>query len=158
VTARVHRETTYDASLVEVAAMLHDPAFREQVLAAQHVVHGAVQVTGDEVRVEQGYGADRVPSVARKLVGDEILIVREETWTSPSHADLRFSIPGKPGEIKGTARLAESGGRTVETVDLTVKVSVPLVGGKLEGLIADLLGKALDKEHETGHGWLAAGG
>ena len=36
---------------------------------------------------------------------------------------------------------------TAETVDLTIKVSIPLVGGKIEGLIADLLLKALKAEN-----------
>ena len=48
--------------------------------------------------------------------------------------------------MTGTSRLHESGGGTTQTVDLTVKVSIPLVGGKIEGFIADLLVKALEAE------------
>jgi hypothetical protein len=66
------------------------------------------------------------------------------------------TIPGKPGEMAGTATLVESGGRTTERVDLEVTVRLPLVGGKLEGLVADMLGKALDTEHRTGVEWLAS--
>ena len=58
--------------------------------------------------------------------------------------------------MNGTARLRESGGTTTETVDLTVKVGIPLVGGKLEGLIGDLLLKALKAENVVGRTWLAA--
>ena len=57
--------------------------------------------------------------------------------------------------MSGSAVLAESGGRTTETVDLTVKVGIPLVGGKIEGLIADLLLKALRTEEKVGQEWLA---
>ena len=35
-------------------------------------------------------------------------------------------------------------------------VRLPLVGGKIEGLVADMLGKALDTEHRTGVEWLAS--
>ncbi len=66
-----------------------------------------------------------------------------------------MEIPGKPGDMRGTVALRESGGTTTETVDLTVKVGIPLVGGKLEGLIADLLLKALRAENTVGRAWLA---
>ena len=66
-----------------------------------------------------------------------------------------MTIPGKPGEMKGTARLTESGGVTTETVDLDIKVGIPLVGGKIEGLIADLLLKALKVENRVGRDYLS---
>ena len=34
-------------------------------------------------------------------------------------------------------------------------MNIPLVGGKIEGLIADLLSKALRAEHQVGVDWLA---
>ena len=93
---------------------------------------------------------------ARDVVGDEIEIVQEETWSGPENGELVLTIPGKPGEGRGTATLTESNGRTVEAVDLTVKVSIPLVGGKLEGLISDLIIKALKAENAVGREWLAS--
>ena len=58
--------------------------------------------------------------------------------------------------MTGTAVLeATADGGTVETVELVVKVRVPLVGGKLEGLIADLLLKALKAEHHVGRDYLS---
>lgn len=152
---RVLKELQYDASLGQVAEMLADPAFREQVLADQEVLRGSVDVSGGVVTIEQVQSADGLPSFATKLVGDEITIVQQETWTSPEHADVVVTIPGKPGEIAGTTSLAERDGTTIETIDLEVTVRIPLVGGKLEGLVAGLLAKAIDKEHATGRAWLA---
>ena len=57
--------------------------------------------------------------------------------------------------MSGTAAVAGSGDTCVETVDLTIKVNIPLVGGKIEGLIADLLLKALKAEHKVGREYLA---
>ncbi len=65
------------------------------------------------------------------------------------------SIPGKPGQMAGTIRLAESGGTTTETVDLDIKVAIPLVGGKIEGLVADMLLKALRTEQKVGRDYLS---
>lgn len=153
---RVVKELTYDASLEEVAAMLTDAGFRERVLERMRVVRGSVTVEDGVVTIDQVQSASGLPSFATKIVGDEIRIVQVESWRTSDHADVEISIPGKPGHMAGTATLAETGGRTTERVDLEVTVRLPLVGGKLEGLVADMLGKALDTEHRTGVDWLAS--
>lgn len=152
---QLRKELSYDASVEEVAAMLLDPAFRERVLAAQRVVRGSVSVEGSDVTIEQVWSAASIPSFARKFVGDEIVIVQTETWTSAHGADVELAIPGKPGEAVGTLALVESDGTTTETVELAVNVRIPLVGGKIEAMIADMVGHALDVEHEVGVEWLS---
>lgn len=161
-TRQITHDLTYDAPLADVAAMLADPAFREEVCAFQRVLRSSVEVTPDgagfRARIEQVQAAHGIPSFARKIVGDEIQIVQTETWASADRGDIALEIPGKPGDMSGTAQLRESDGRTTETVDLTVKVAIPLVGGKLEGLIGDLVLKALIAENTVGRTWLARGG
>ena len=156
---RITHDLTYDAPLADVAAMLADPQFREAVCDYQHVLRSSVEIEPDgagfRARIEQVQAARGIPSFARKFVGDEIEIVQTERWGSADHGDITIEIPGKPGDMKGVAQLRESGGTTTETVDLTVKVSIPLVGGKLEGLICDLLLKALKAENVVGRTWLA---
>jgi len=156
---RITHVMTYDTSLSEVAAMLADADFRREVCERQHVLRSDVAVKPDgegmQVRIEQFQAADGIPSFARKFVGDEIHIVQTESWGSADRADVTVAIPGKPGDMSGSAVLEESGGRTTETVDLTVKVGIPLVGGKIEGLIADLLLRALRTEEKVGQEWLA---
>ncbi len=44
---------------------------------------------------------------------------------------------------------------TTETVDVEIKVNIPLVGGKIESLIADMLRKALRAEGEAGRDYLS---
>ena len=151
---KLSRKLTYDAPAEAVAAMLDDPAFRESVLERQRVLRGSVDIDGDVATIEQVRSADSIPSFARSFVGDEIVIVQRETWTSPTAADVELSIPGKPGEAVGTVVLTESGGTTTESVDLAVTVKIPLVGGKIETMIVDMVGAALDKEHEVGVEWL----
>lgn len=153
---RVWREMRYDAPVEDVRAMLVDPEFREAVLASQRVVRGSVSVDGDVLRLEQVQSAMHVPSFAKKLVGEEITIVQEEHWHSPTQSRIVVTIPGKPGEITGSGLLREGGGGTTHAVDLDVRVAVPLVGGRIESLVAGLLEKAFDKEHQTGLTWLAA--
>jgi hypothetical protein len=152
---KLSKKLTYDASADAVAAMLDDPAFREAVLERQRVKRGSVAIDGDVARIEQVRSADDIPSFAKKFVGDEIVIVQTETWTSAHGADVELAIPGKPGEAVGTLALVESGDTTTETVELDVSVKIPLVGGKIEAMIADMIGHALDVEHQVGVEWLS---
>jgi hypothetical protein len=157
---KVSEELRYDgASLEQVHEMLADPAFREEVCDYQGVLRHTVQIKRDgagmTVVIDQVQAAKGIPGFARKVVGDEINIVQTEDWTAPAKGNIHVTIPGKPGEMSGTALLTEDPDGTTETVNLTVKVNIPLVGGKLEGLVADLLSKALRAEHQVGRRWLA---
>lgn len=156
---RLTHELTYDAPLAEVAAMLGDQAFLEEVCAFQHVTSAdvSVEMTGGvrTVTIDQVQAARGIPSFAQKVVGDTINIVQTETWSTLEHADVQIAIPGKPGDIAGTMTLTESGGVTTQTVDLTIKIAIPLLGGKIEGLISDLLRKALQAENKVGRDYLS---
>jgi hypothetical protein len=156
---KVAEELRYDgATLEQVHEMLADPAFREKVCDHQHVLRHTVQIKNDgkgiTVEINQFQAARGLPGFARKLVGDEINIVQTEDWTAPAKGNIHVAMPGKPVEIAGTALLTEDPDGTTETVNLTVKVNIPLVGGKIEGVLADLLSKALRAEHEAGVEWL----
>lgn len=158
-TTRLNHQLTYQAPLEEVAAMLRDPAFRQQVCQGQKALESDVTIETEGaatvVAVSRVLEARGIPSFAAKVVGDRIQVVQTETWHDHERADYRVEIPGKPGEITGTAVLTESAGTTTETVSLEIGVRIPLVGGKLEGLIRDLLVKALDVENRVGRDYLA---
>ena len=156
----ISQRLTYpDATVAQVVAMLCDAEFREAVASYQQAVRSSAEVSGigagSTARVEIVHGTDSVPSFARKFVGDEIPIVQQETWTTDTHADIVVTIPGKPGDMTGTYDVAQVGEDVIETVQLTVKVNIPFVGGKLEDLIAGLLSKAYRAENKVGLQWLA---
>ena len=152
-------QMTYDAPPTEVRAMLADPAFREKVCVAMHATRHDVTVeesgSGMTVLVDQTQPANGIPSFAKKFVGDEIQIVQREEWGGATSSSLLVEIPGKPGALNGSIALAADGGRTVETVSGDIKVKIPMIGGKLEGLIGDLLSSALKAEQRVGRAWLA---
>lgn len=155
----IHETLIYPGTTVaEVAALAADPAFRAAVAGYQHALRSDLQVTptstGQDIRFEYVHGTDRVPSFAKKLAGEEIPIIQEEHW-SGDRADVLITIPGKPGDMKGTIQLEQRGDDVAQVIDLTVKVSIPLVGGKIEDLIAGLLQKAMRAENKVGTKWLA---
>jgi len=149
----------YDASPAEVFAMLGDAVFRERVCEAQHVSEATVEIDGVDdtmtVSIDQRRPSDGIPSFAKKFVGDTIHIAQREEWSSATDAVLDVTIPGKPGHMKGTITLRPDGDGTVETVTGELKVHIPIVGGKIEGLVIELFEHALEAEQRIGKTWLA---
>jgi hypothetical protein len=157
---RVQQDLRYDGATVEqVFDMLATREFREAVCDYQRVLHRTVTVdrSGEtaSVTIDQGHATDRLPGFARKIVGDHVTMVQSEAWSDGAHGNITVTVPGKPGEMSGTATLVQDAGGVTEKVDMTVNVHLPLIGGKVEGLIADMLGKALRAEHTVGRDWLA---
>jgi len=150
---------TYDAAPADVLAMLADPAFREKVCVAMRATRRDVSIDGApesmKVVVDQTQPAKGIPSFAKKFVGDEIQIVQHEQWKGGSGATLKVEIPGKPGALDGSIALSQNGSGTVEAVEGDIKVKIPMIGGKLEALIGDLLASALRTEERVGKAWLA---
>lgn len=156
---RITIELSYDAPPADVFAMLADPAFRERVCEAQQTVSHDVGVemagAGMTVTVETVQNTAGLPSIAKKVVGDTTRAILTETWKDGSGGTVQIAAPGKPTGASGTVRLVEDGAGSTEVVELDVKVKVPLVGGKLEQLMAETIREAYDVEHSVGREWLA---
>ncbi len=159
----VREDIVYDASPDDVFEMLCDKGFREEVCRAIGSVRYDVTVSrsGDAatVRNHRVMEAD-LPEVAKKVIGDTIEMVQTEEWGAREtdgarRADFHVEIPGKPGSIKGTVSLSPIEGGTREVVAGNVKVSIPLVGGRLEAEVARGLQAALTVEGRVGAKWLA---
>jgi uncharacterized protein YndB with AHSA1/START domain len=152
-------ELSYDASPDEVYAMLSDPAFREQVAQAQEVVSVDVRLTpsdeGFSLVNDQMQNTKDLPAIAKKIAGDTTQAVITEEWSSTSGGSISITAPGKPTKAEGTITLKAAGTGTTELVELDVKVKVPLIGGKLEQLMADNIDSGFDVEHQVGQAWLA---
>jgi hypothetical protein len=155
---KLRHEISYDASQAEVFAMLSDPGFRQASADAMGVISADVTITpngeGISVLIDQVQPTEGVPGFAKKFAGETTRAVQTEEWSSPAGGTITIETPGKPTSIRGTLSLNESGGRTTETLDVEVKVKVPLLGGKLERLMADLVATGMDKEQAAGVAWL----
>ena len=73
---------------------------------------------------------------------------RRGTW--------RVEIAGAPARLGGTMRLEPLPEGSRYTIEGDVKVSVPLIGGKAEGFIAEMVVKLAGKEAELLKGTLAS--
>lgn len=155
---KLRHEITYDAPAADVWTMLSDPAFRQKSCDAMGVLSSTIAIEpvgqGMKVQIDQVQRTEGIPSFAKKFAGDTTQAVQVEEWSDRRNATLTVRTPGKPTEITGTLTLTEEDGRTVETFDGECRVKVPLIGGKLEGLMSDLFRKGMDKEHQAGVAWL----
>jgi hypothetical protein len=151
-------ELSYDAPPDAVFDMLADPGFRESVTAAQDVVSAVVTLApagdGFSLVVDQVQRTEGLPSFAKKFAGDTTRAVQREEWADRTGGTLEIDAPGKPTSMVGTIRLEPDGSGTREVVELEIKVKVPLIGGKLEGLLEDQVRSGMDAEHGVGTAWL----
>jgi hypothetical protein len=152
----------YAAGTDAVLAMLTSPEFREQVCVRQHALDHDVDVSGSGagavVVIARTQSLEGAPSVATKVVGDTVRLVQREEWRTATEASFAMEIPGKPGRVDGSIVLRENGdGTTDHLLEGEVKVHIPLVGKKLEQLIASILERALVREGQVGASWLADG-
>ena len=138
--------------------MLADPAFREAVCEAMDVISADVELDRDgdgfTLVIDQLQKTDDLPGFARTFAGDSTQAIQRETWTSATSGSLAIEAPGKPTSISGTIRLEADGAGTKEIVELEIKVKVPLIGGKLEKLMAEKVQSGMDVERQVGQTWL----
>lgn len=89
-----------------------------------------------------------VPGFAKKFIADSVTLVETDTWDLAAKTGrIELDIKGAPVDASGTMRLTDSGDGAVNTIDWTVKCGVPLVGKKIEKLIADdISAKGADDE------------
>jgi len=154
--------TTYDASPEDVFAIISDPSFRETACEQTHALSYDVSVTesGDDVvvRVVREMPTDQVPDFARKFVGSTLTVIQTETWRPAAGdgsrtADVHGEIKGTPASFNGTAAITGGTDNAVRSVDLDVRVAVPLIGKKIEPFIAQAIEAALTKEQQLGQSW-----
>jgi len=125
------RSHTYDATVEEVIGMLAD---------ADAVIRRYSGMGHRDIEIRE---CERTDEWHRDGDG----------WTGTFHVD----VAGAPVEMSGTLSLTPDGDRSRYEVTTTMKVKVPLVGGK----IADWAGKndvprTLQAEFDANDEWLAA--
>lgn len=115
---------------------------------------GAVRIATTQV-----IRRDRLPGVAAQFIRGDLSIKREESWSpardGSSTASVRASIPGAPVHVEGTAVLAGAPKGSTLTYKAAVEVKIPLVGGKLEGVIAAQLVDLVTAEQRFTTVWIA---
>ncbi|WP_216210781.1 DUF2505 domain-containing protein [Amycolatopsis aidingensis] len=109
----------------------------------------------------QGIPADRLPQVVRSLHRGDLIVHREQRWQRTGADEVytgtaTATVDGVPGRITARTELRTGGEGAVLRTTGEVTVRIPLVGGKLEGVIAEQVTKLLEREAEFTASWLGA--
>ncbi len=101
-----------------------------------------------------------LPGFAKKVLKPTNTVVSIDEWRD--HGDgtyggtFELDTPGAPVEIKGTTQLTPQDATTLYAVAFELKVSVPIIGGKISNWAGGDAEKQLEMEFEAGDSWLAA--
>jgi hypothetical protein len=160
--SRLEHRSTYPAPVDVVYSTLVDEAFlteRLQAIGGKGAALLSHRREGDRAAftLRQGVDGDRLPSAVRSILKGDLVVEREERWKAEDDGYLaisKVSITGVPAEIRSRSRLVAAG----LTVLAEVRVGIPLIGGKLEKVVAEQVEKLLAAEAEFAEKWLAERG
>lgn len=162
---RFSHSTRIGARLEVVHATLADEAFwvdRLRTVGSPADTLDDFVLSGDSivVTVTQVIPESEIPDLARKVLPGELSLVRTANYSAVSGDRLtgssRAEAAGGLGVITGSGETVAEGEESVETLEGQVKVSVPLMGGKLEKLVVGYLDELFTTEHEHLGRWIAA--
>jgi hypothetical protein len=109
---------------------------------------------GAAIRLRQGVDAQRLPGAVRSILSGDLIVEREERWRGHESSG-RATINGVPAEITSRSRVSANGDGTELLTRAEVKVGIPLIGGKIEKVVAEQVTKLLAAEAEYTEKWLA---
>lgn len=157
--SRFEHRATFSAPVDTVYSVLVDKAFLTARLrdiggkGAALLDHSTSANTA-AYKLRQGVPADKLPSAVKSLVGGDLVVEREERWQGHESAG-RATITGVPAQITSRSRLTARGDAAELVVSAEVKVGIPLIGGKIEKVVAEQVTKLLAAEAEYAEKWLA---
>jgi hypothetical protein len=149
----------------EVYATMVDPDYLRARLqriggpGAALLEHSA-DVQGARYRLRLGLDTKDLPSVVRSVLPGDLVIERTERWSRQDSgrylAEVDVMIHGAPASATGGMRLRDlpDGGSELN-VRADARVSVPLIGGKIEGVVAEQVQRLLAAETAFTQEWLA---
>ena len=144
----------FDAAVETVFALMSDPEF----LVRKYAAAGAtdIQVDSDHrgdgpTVVSRRKMTVDLPGFAKRVMQPTNTVVQTDEWQPAGDGGTRVcrytvEVQGVPSRIDGTVTLTGDGQGTRQDVEAEVKVSIPLVGGKLEKFAVESGQKALADE------------
>jgi hypothetical protein len=156
---RIEHHTTSPHSAEKVFGALVDETYLRDRLAAiggtnAELVSFSSSDGKASYELKQGVPAEHLPSMAKSLLGGDLVIKRVESWAAGA-GTVEVTLSGVPGRVDGGFTVTDNGSGSKVTLTGEVKVSIPLMGGKLEKVIAEQVAVLLDKESEFTSEWLA---
>jgi hypothetical protein len=147
----------FAAAPTEVYAMLTDAQYLEEVCQATASSSYDVDVAGSTTRTTRSFPA---PDGVARFTGSTLTVTEETVWGDATadggrSGDLQMTVQGQPVSMQGRLELAAAGAGSVVELTGNLKVSIPLLGKKLEQSTAPSVLAGFQKQQEVGSRWLA---
>ncbi len=160
VTVRARHE--YRHPVKKVWGAFSDPEFYQAKF--EGIGHRNVEIVSTESD-EEGFSVEvsrevplEVPGFLRSMLGEWNTLLQNERWTESGKGvytnELEIEARGVPALMTGTMTLSAKGKGCVNEVAITIRASVPLIGGKLEQFVAKDTEATLAAEYEFIQGYL----
>ena len=155
---------TYPASPARTTQMLADPAYQEERVGRAGLNDASVDVAqrgqGFVSTISGTIQPSQLPSVASRLVRSAVSFTVAESWGEPKDDGSRsggydVTIKNAPVKVSATSTMSPAGEATTVTVDVDLKVTVPLVGKTIEEKAMGMVGRVVADEERRATAWLA---
>ncbi|MET0196305.1 DUF2505 domain-containing protein [Rhodococcus sp. RS1C4] len=112
------------------------------------------------VDISEEVGTSELPGFVKKVIKGKLLITRTDHW-GPLDGDaadgtLAGGSSSLPAKVEGTLALRPDGDGSILTVRGRSTVKIPLIGGKIESLINDMIKDMVDQETRETVEWAEA--
>lgn len=137
----------HDESAAVLFARLVDPTFLQEQAGALGAVDVEVLETVREpnrarIVVRQSVRVE-VPGVLARVIPSTVVTTESNNWESTSEDSHRntwkVDFSGIPISLKGATTVEQDPGGTLILMQGEIKASIPLIGGKVEALVLDML-------------------
>ncbi|MDY6054818.1 DUF2505 domain-containing protein [Micrococcus sp.] len=106
--------------------------------------------------------ADRLPDMARKIIGSSLKVEQVERWSAPAADGSRtgtttITVPAAKATAEGELRLDAAGEGSEYAVSGELAVKIPLVGSKIAAKAEPMVGKVVDRQARAIASWIERG-
>ena len=145
---------SYDAPVREIFALFNDPDFiagrlEDSGAPDAEVVTVDSSPGGVKIVTRQSIPASVLPSMVASMLSGDPATERTEEWKQDGEgyiAEFSVIVKGAPASVRGTMALNPAGTGSTLVVKGEAAVPIPLFGSKIEGVIAQQIGKLLAYE------------
>ena len=135
---------TFKAPADKLMKMFSDKAYFEQKYKKLGFTNIEVlehSSNGDNFSITVRYNAKNdapMPDFAKKFLPTESQVVQTDSWNTKSKTgSLSIEIKGVPVKINADMKVSDAGAGCANNLSWNLKCGIPLVGGKLEKVIAE---------------------
>lgn len=150
---------TYNGTPEQVVALMQNEEFISDVAQHAGATSHDVAIEGDITKLRMTLP---VPGDVAKFVGGTVDLTQTFDWSGPQ-ADGSYlgkvdvDVKGFPITVAATAALRPTAGGTAGEYSGDLKVRIPLVGGKVEKMVAPFIKQAFEGIERRAQDWLSRG-